>query len=134
MGMNYGFFDAEGFRRRLQSLTDAELTATGKSVSPGASRWQDPLTISENARKYELCREEWRRRHAAREANMKQYLFTNDDPPSPGWSASMIHATPFRTKEDAEAAILKFAIKDAAGCQELHDYWYVFRESKRKAR
>jgi hypothetical protein len=38
------------------------------------------------------------------------------------------------TKEDAEAAIAKFAITDEAGCQELHDYWYVFRESKRQAR
>jgi hypothetical protein len=63
MGMNYGFFDAEGFRRRLLGLTDAELITTGKSVAPAASRWQDPMTITENARKYELCNEEWRRRH-----------------------------------------------------------------------
>ena len=62
---------------------------------------------------------------------MKQYFFTNDVPASQGWSVSMMHATPFRTKEDAEAAIVKFALRDAAGCQEFNDYWYVFRESKR---
>lgn len=30
MGMNYGFFDAKGFRRRLQGLTDDELITRGK--------------------------------------------------------------------------------------------------------
>ena len=63
---------------------------------------------------------------------MKQYLFTNEAPHSQRWSVSMIHATPFRTKENAEAAIVKFAITGAAGCQEFHDYWYVFRESNNK--
>jgi len=63
MGMNYGFFDAEGFRRRLQGLTDAELITTGKSVSPAASRWADPVTRDHNEKKYELCKLEWQRRH-----------------------------------------------------------------------
>ena len=63
MGMNYGYFDAEGFRQRIQGLTDAELIATGKGVAPGASRSHDPVTIEHNARKYELCKEEWRKRH-----------------------------------------------------------------------
>lgn len=61
--MNYGFFDADGFRRRLQGLTDDELITTGKTVSPESSNWEDPKTIAENTRKYELCKEEWRRRH-----------------------------------------------------------------------
>jgi len=30
----------------------------------------------------------------------------------------------------AEAALLRFAIKNAADCQEFHEYRYVFRESK----
>ena len=34
--MNYGFFNAEGFRRRLEGLTDAESIAAGESV--GARR------------------------------------------------------------------------------------------------
>jgi hypothetical protein len=66
MGMNYGFFDAEGFRRRLQGLTDAELISTGQAVSPAASRWIDPVTQNQNEKKYELCKLEWRRRHPTR--------------------------------------------------------------------
>jgi hypothetical protein len=62
--------------------------------------------------------------------NTKQYFFTNDEPPSQRWSVSMMHEIPFRTKDDSEAAIATFVIKDAAGCQELHDYLHVFRESK----
>jgi hypothetical protein len=50
-------------RRRLQGLTDDELITTGKTVSPGGIHWEDPKTIAENTRKYELCKEEWRRRH-----------------------------------------------------------------------
>jgi hypothetical protein len=41
----------KGFGRRLQGLMDAELITTGKTVAPAASRWQDPMTIQENARK-----------------------------------------------------------------------------------
>jgi hypothetical protein len=47
---------------RLQRLTDIELITVGKSFSPAASHWQDPMTMTENARKYELCKEEWRRK------------------------------------------------------------------------
>jgi hypothetical protein len=67
MRMNYGLFDAEGFRRRLQGLTDDELITTGKTVSPEASHWEDPKTIMENATKYAICKEEWRRRHPKKE-------------------------------------------------------------------
>src|ERR1700722_9633650 len=55
MGMNHGLFDAEGFRRRLQGLTDDELITTGKTVSPEASHWEDPKTIAdaENAQNFD---------------------------------------------------------------------------------
>jgi hypothetical protein len=71
MGMNYGFFDSEGFRRRIQGLTDDELITTGKTVSPEASHWEDPKTIAENAQKYEICKEEWRRRHSGKVAGKR---------------------------------------------------------------
>jgi hypothetical protein len=41
-----------------------------------------------------------------------------------------LHAIPFRTKDDSEAAVAKVVIKDATGCQELHDYLHAFREAK----
>ena len=53
---------------------------------------------------------------------MKQYFFTHDDPPSQPMVGQHDARTPFRTKEDAEAAMAKFAIENATGCQELHDY------------
>ena len=62
VGMNYGFFDAEGFKSRLAGLTDSELIATGKSVAPGVSRSRDSVSIEHSARKHELCKEEWRQR------------------------------------------------------------------------
>jgi hypothetical protein len=61
--MTFGSFDAELFRRQLANYTDAELTKLGRSVSSAASRWLDPMTQRLNASKYELCRQEWRRRH-----------------------------------------------------------------------
>jgi hypothetical protein len=39
--MAHGFFDADGFRFHLQGLIDAQLIATGKHVSPAASRIAD---------------------------------------------------------------------------------------------
>jgi hypothetical protein len=33
MGMNYGFFDTEGFRRRLLGLTDAESCSATKDIA-----------------------------------------------------------------------------------------------------
>lgn len=56
-------FDAEAFQRRLTEYTDSELVKFGRSCAPGASPASDPLTRTENATKYELCRQEWLRRH-----------------------------------------------------------------------
>jgi hypothetical protein len=67
MAMNYGFFNTDGFRRRLQDLTDAEHITTGKNVSPAASRWSDPVTQNHNEKKCEVCKLEWRRRHPGKE-------------------------------------------------------------------
>jgi hypothetical protein len=61
--MAYGSFDAELFRRGLQNYTETELMKLGRSVSPAASRGLEPVTRQMNAAKYELCRQEWRRRH-----------------------------------------------------------------------
>jgi hypothetical protein len=61
--MAYGSFDAELFRRGLMNYTDTELTKLGRSVSSAASRYLEPVTRQMNASKYELCKQEWRRRH-----------------------------------------------------------------------
>ena len=62
-GPQWGRFDAEGFRRRIKNLTDAELISTGKSVSPARSKSSDPIAALHNESEYKICREEWRRRH-----------------------------------------------------------------------
>jgi len=62
--MTFGSFDAELFRRGLMNYTEWELIKLGRSVSSAASRWLDPMTQQMNASKYELCRQEWRRRRA----------------------------------------------------------------------
>jgi hypothetical protein len=56
-------FNADQFRRQLMNYTDAELIKLGRSCSSAASRWLDPMTQQLEASKYELCRQEWRRRH-----------------------------------------------------------------------
>jgi hypothetical protein len=61
--MTFGGFSADEFRRQLTNYTEAELIKLGRSVSSAASRWLDPMTQQLNASKYELCRQEWRRRH-----------------------------------------------------------------------
>jgi hypothetical protein len=61
--MTLGTFDADQFRRQLTNYTEAELIKLGRSISSAASRWLDPVTQRMNASKYELCRQEWRRRH-----------------------------------------------------------------------
>jgi len=61
--MAYGSFDAELFPRGLMNYTDAELTKLGRSVSSAASRYLEPVTRQMNMSKYELCRQESRRRH-----------------------------------------------------------------------
>ncbi len=52
----------EEFRRRLMGYSEAELIKLGRSCSSA-----DPMTKSENAEKYKLCRDEWRRRHPQNE-------------------------------------------------------------------
>jgi hypothetical protein len=59
-------FDAEAFGRRLVEYSDLELIKLGRACAPGASPASDPLTRTQNATKYELCRQEWRRRHPKR--------------------------------------------------------------------
>ncbi|MGA8675052.1 MAG: hypothetical protein WB621_07560 [Candidatus Acidiferrales bacterium] len=43
--------------------TDLELIKMGRACAPREWLIADPATKSEQARKYELCRQEWRRRH-----------------------------------------------------------------------
>lgn len=61
--IGFARFDAETFRRRLIEFSDSELIQMGKACAPGAAPASDPLTRTENATKYELCRQEWKRRH-----------------------------------------------------------------------
>ncbi len=61
--MDFGRFNADQFRHQLMNYTEAELIKLGRSVSSAASRCLDPMTQQLNASKYELCRQEWRRRH-----------------------------------------------------------------------
>jgi hypothetical protein len=60
--MGFQRFDPEQFRRKLMEYSDVELTKMGKAVSPAARRWKDPATIQDMEAKYEICKEEWRRR------------------------------------------------------------------------
>jgi hypothetical protein len=41
--------------------SDRELIKMGKACAPSQWLIADPMTKSENATKYELCRQEWRR-------------------------------------------------------------------------
>jgi hypothetical protein len=63
MGMNYGFFDAEGFPAPASRSDGRRVNHHGQDGFAGGIHWEDPKTIAENTRKYELCKEEWRRRH-----------------------------------------------------------------------
>jgi hypothetical protein len=59
---------------------------------------------------------------------MKQYFFITDlKPRTKAWSPSVLHATPYRTQSDAEAAIKKLGIGDATGTEEFQDYWYIVK-------
>jgi hypothetical protein len=60
--MTFGTFDADQFRRQLANYTEAELIKLGRSCSSAASKWLDPMTKQLNASKYELCRQEYRKR------------------------------------------------------------------------
>jgi hypothetical protein len=65
--IGFGRFDKEQFLRSLTEYSDLELIKLGRAVSPAGSRWADPMTLEQNAAKYELkyesCKKEWRRRH-----------------------------------------------------------------------
>jgi hypothetical protein len=61
--IGFARFDPEAFRRRLMEYSDKELIKMGKECAPGNWMIADPMTKSENATKYELCRQEWKRRH-----------------------------------------------------------------------
>ncbi len=57
-------FDPELFRRQLMKYSDLELIEMGKACRPAEWLIADPMTKSEQAQKYELCRREWMRRHS----------------------------------------------------------------------
>jgi hypothetical protein len=61
--VGFAKFDPEAFRRRLTEYSDRELIKLGKECAPSNWLIADRMTESENAQKYELCRQEWRRRH-----------------------------------------------------------------------
>ena len=61
--VGFARFDPELFRRQLMHYTDLELIKMGRACAPANWRIADPMTKSEQAQKYELCRQEWRRRH-----------------------------------------------------------------------
>jgi hypothetical protein len=61
--IGFARFDPELFRRQLTHYSDLELIKLGRSCAPAEWLAADPLTKSEQGKKYELCREEWGRRH-----------------------------------------------------------------------
>ncbi len=61
--IGFARFDPELFRRQLMKYSDLELIKMGRACAPANWLIADPLTKSEQAQKYELCRQEWRRRH-----------------------------------------------------------------------
>jgi hypothetical protein len=61
--MTFETFNADQFKRQLMNYTEAELIKLGRSCASAASRWLDPMTQHLNASKYELCKQESRRRH-----------------------------------------------------------------------
>ncbi|MFZ1975597.1 MAG: hypothetical protein WAU89_22320 [Candidatus Acidiferrales bacterium] len=61
--IGFARFDPELFRRQLMKYSDLEVIKMGKACAAANWRIADPMTKSEQAQKYELCRQEWRRRH-----------------------------------------------------------------------
>lgn len=59
--IGFARFDPELFRRQLMKYSDLELMKMGRACAPAESRVADPMTRSEQAEKYELCRQEGRR-------------------------------------------------------------------------
>jgi hypothetical protein len=65
--------------------------------------------------------------------NMKRYFFVTDAPPRKRtWSPSLLRATPFQSKSDAEKAITVFGITGATGTEEFHSTWYVVKGPRQK--
>ncbi|MFZ3332757.1 MAG: hypothetical protein WA197_19135 [Candidatus Acidiferrales bacterium] len=64
--IGFARFDLELFRRQLMHYSDLELIKMGKACPPAEQRIADPTTKEECAKKYELCKQEWRRRHPKR--------------------------------------------------------------------
>ena len=56
-------FDPELFRRQLMKHRDLELIKMGRACAPAEWLIADPMAKAEYAKKYELCKVEWRRRH-----------------------------------------------------------------------
>ena len=61
--IGFARFDQKLFQRQLMKYSDLELIKMGRACAPAEQRIADPMTKSEQEKKYELCREEWRRRH-----------------------------------------------------------------------
>jgi hypothetical protein len=61
--IGFARFDPELFRHQLIKYSDLELIKMGGACAPAEWLIADPQTKIENAAKYELCRQEWRRRH-----------------------------------------------------------------------
>lgn len=59
--IGFARFDPELFRRQLMKYTDLGLIKMGRACATAEWLIADPVTKSEQAKKYELCREEWRR-------------------------------------------------------------------------
>jgi hypothetical protein len=64
--IGFARFDPEAFRRQLTKYSDLELIKMGRACQPAEWLIADPMTKAENAKKYALCRQEWRRWHPRR--------------------------------------------------------------------
>lgn len=69
--IGFARFDPELFRRQLMKYSDLELIKMGRACAPAEWLIADPLTKSEQAHKYELCKQEWRRRHPQKQESGK---------------------------------------------------------------
>jgi len=62
--------------------------------------------------------------------NVKQYLMLNESEPKKVWGPSVLHATPFPSREIAQATIEAYGIADATGTEQVNVSWYVVKEPK----
>jgi hypothetical protein len=61
---------------------------------------------------------------------VKAYLHVGNEVPSTKmWTFSIVHASPFRTREAALAAIQAHGIEDATGAEQINDIWYAVKDS-----